>query len=62
MAKLLRLPQVLDAVEISKTILYRLLDKGALPALLRPSWSRIIAWRDADIEEWIESRATKKAA
>ena len=62
MAKLLRLPQVLDAVKISKATLYRLLEKGALPALLRPSWSRIIAWRDTDIEEWIELRATKRSA
>ena len=38
MAKLLRPSQVLDAVEVSKATLYRLLEIGALAA--RDTWRR----------------------
>ena len=56
MAKLLRLPQVLDAVQMSKATLYRMVKSGTFPAPLRPSMSRMIAWKYVDIEEWIDSR------
>ena len=56
MTKLMRLGEVLETVQVSRTTLYRLIRNGVFPSPIRPSSNRMIAWRDTDIEKWIESR------
>lgn len=56
---LIRLPAVLERLQISKSTFYNEIKAGRLPAPLHPS-PRTSAWRVADIEAAIEARAPSK--
>lgn len=52
--RLMRLPAVLEKVGLSKTEWYRLLKAGSAPAPVALS-VRVRAWRESDIDAWINS-------
>ena len=53
--KFLRLSEVRNRVPYSRATIYRLISSGAFP---RPYslGARAVAWREAEINEWIEAR------
>ena len=53
--KFLRLPEVVDRVGFSRPSIYRLISAGSFPKPLKLG-ARASAWREADIEEWCQSR------
>jgi len=56
MTKLLRLPEVLQITALSRSGLYALLGKGEFPQPIKLG-ERINAWRDDDLQDWMDSRA-----
>lgn len=50
-ARMLRLPEVLSAIGMSRAWLYDAVSKGTFPAPFRLG-KRAIGWREADIVEW----------
>lgn len=52
---LLRLPDVLRVVGLSRTTVWRKIHDGTFPAPLRLS-ERVIAWEPDDIAAWRKSR------
>lgn len=56
--KLLRLSEVRNRVPYSRATIYRLISSGQFP---RPYslGARAVAWREAEISAWIESRIAK---
>lgn len=54
--RLMRLPAVLEKVGLSKTEWYRLLKAGSAPAPVALA-ARVRAWRESDIDTWINSLA-----
>jgi len=57
LVRLVRLPQVLALVGLSKTQIYRLMSAGQFPKPVQIS-SRSVAWRMAELASWIEGRPT----
>ena len=55
MEKLLRLPQVLNTVGISKSTLYQLVARGDFPKPIKIG-QRTSAWPESAIRQWIEQR------
>ena len=56
MEKILRLPEVLSTVGLSRSSLYALIAKGDFPRQIRLS-PRTSGWRLSDVEDWIKRRA-----
>lgn len=54
--KLLRKPAVLERVPWSDTTLWRQVKAGNFPAPIKIS-ANAVAWREADVEQWIADRA-----
>lgn len=54
---LLRLPDVIAMTGLPKSTLYRMVNSGAFPRMVRLS-ARSVAWRMSDVAQWIESRPT----
>jgi prophage regulatory protein len=52
---LMRRPAVLAATGLSKSYLYQLVAEGRFPAP-RKIGMRAVAWNEADVREWIDSR------
>ena len=50
--RLIRLPELLSLVGVSRATAYRYLANGKLPAPIRLS-SRCIAWKASTINEWM---------
>lgn len=61
MAKLLRLPQVLDRIGLRETRLYQLIGDGSFPAPVKLG-ARLIAFVEAEVDAWIEAQALKPRA
>jgi prophage regulatory protein len=59
-AQLLRLPDVMRLTGLSRTTLYRLIDKGQFPRQINIS-VRAVAWRASEVEAWIHSRSPGQA-
>lgn len=59
--KILRLPAVSEAVGLTRSSIYRLMDEGLFPRPLKLS-PRSVGWRHSVIEKWINDRmvATSK--
>lgn len=57
--KLLRLSEVRNRVPYSRATIYRLISSGEFP---RPYnlGARAVAWREAEISAWIETRIAKQ--
>ena len=55
----LRLKQVLDLIGVSKSTLYRLMEKGNFPKQIKYC-TRIVVWRATEVQDWISVTATGK--
>ena len=53
--RLIRLPEVLRRVPLSRTRIYELVNDGRFPRPIKLS-ERAVAWRSADVEQWIAER------
>jgi prophage regulatory protein len=53
--RLFRLNQVKEITGLSRSSLYQMMDKGLFPRSISIG-PRAIAWTDASIQDWIESR------
>jgi len=51
----LRFPQVVERTGLSKTHIYRLIQRGEFPAPHKLS-ERAVAWDDAAISSWLEEK------
>ena len=51
--KILRLPDVLVRVPVSKSKLYKLMNEGVFPRPVR--LGGVAVWRADDVEEWLKS-------
>jgi len=58
--RLIRLREVMAKTGLSKTSVYRLMDTGDLPVSVKLS-KHSMAWREHEIDAWIESRETVSA-
>lgn len=54
--RLIRLPEVLNRIGISKTNVYRLIPEGKFPKPVRLG-PNSVAWLEEDIDAWILERA-----
>jgi prophage regulatory protein len=59
--RLLRLPSVEDRTGKRKSSIYAGVKDRSFPAPVRLS-ARAVAWRESDIDKWIEERTTAGAA
>jgi prophage regulatory protein len=59
--RLLRLAAVMDRTGLAKPSVYRLESEGKFPKRVKLS-ERCVAWREAEISEWIASRVSPSAA
>jgi prophage regulatory protein len=55
---ILRLPEVIARTGLGRTSLYRRIGAGAFPPPVKLG-PRAVGWRESDVDEWIESLATK---
>ena len=46
---------------LSKTQCYRLIERGEFPAPIKLG-ARAVAWRESEVQAWIDSRAAKGAS
>ena len=58
MAKILRIPVVLDRIGIGRSTLYELLAKGDFPASI-PLGARSVGFLESDVDEWVEARVRR---
>lgn len=56
--RLIRLPEVLGRVGLSRTTVYDSVSKGRFPAPVKLG-SRSVAWRESDVDEWIDKRVSR---
>ncbi len=57
-SKLLKIKEVLNRCAISRATLYRLIEAKRFPYRVSLTGSRAIAWREEDVQRWIEERPT----
>lgn len=58
----IRLPEVIRLIGLSRTQIYRLVDRGQFPSPVRLS-NRVTVWREADVQNWLSAKfATVHAA
>lgn len=55
--KLLRLPSTMERTGLGKSSIYAGVKAGTFPAPVRLS-ARAVAWRETDIDRWINERTT----
>jgi prophage regulatory protein len=55
--KILRRHEVEDIVGLSRSTLYSMMADATFPKPIKLG-KRAVGWRDGDIDEWLESRAT----
>jgi prophage regulatory protein len=53
-SRILRLRTVLDRTGLSRSTLYRKIERGTFPAQVRIS-ERCIGWREADVDQWLRN-------
>lgn len=58
-AKLLRLPQVLEIIPVSKSTWWHGVKSGRFPASIKLG-ERVTVWRATDIQKFIDDAATEK--
>ena len=59
MAKLIRLPAVIDATGLSRSSVYFKISQGNFPPPVKLS-ERASAWVADEVEAWIEQRITRR--
>lgn len=57
--RLIRRPEVQDRVGFGRTTLYTMVNEGSFPAPVQLG-ARAVAWRESEIDAWIESRTSTK--
>ena len=58
MAKILRIPEVLDRLGIGRSTLYEWQAKGRFPTAI-PLGERSVGFLEAEVDDWIEARARR---
>lgn len=58
-SRLIRCPEVLSRLGVSKTHLYRLIASGAFPRPI-PLGRQVVAWLDSEVDSWIEQQRDKR--
>ena len=56
MARILRIPQVLDRIGVGRSTLYEWQARGEFPAAI-PLGARAVGFLESDVDAWIEGRA-----
>jgi len=54
--RILRLPEVIEAVSLKKTAVYDLVRRGLFPVPIRLGL-RSVGWYEPEINDWLQSRA-----
>lgn len=62
MDRLLRLPQVLQTVGYGRSTLFALVRSGRFPQPLRLAGGGAIAWRESEVQKWIDGLPTAEAS
>jgi|TARA_R100001132_G_C3253305_1_gene79737 prophage regulatory protein len=57
--RLIRLPEVISKVGYARSNIYKLIADGEFPKQVRLG-KRAVAWRERDINQWIEERAVEE--
>lgn len=60
MAKLLRLPQVMDRVGLKKTKVYEMIKEGNFPEPIKAG--RASLWSEEKVEQWINTQLCEQMA
>ena len=55
MSKILRMPDVLDKVGVSRTTIWRQVKAGTFPSPIRLS-ARSVGWRENEVDEWLDAQ------
>lgn len=55
-SRILRLKSVLDRTGLSRSTLYRKIERGTFPVQVHIS-ERCIGWRESDVERWLSDPA-----
>ncbi|WP_336431403.1 helix-turn-helix transcriptional regulator [Providencia alcalifaciens] len=58
--KLIKIHEVLRRCAISRATLYRLISKKCFPNQVSVTGSRSVAWREDEIQKWINDRPYSK--
>ena len=58
--RLLRRPEVEARTGLSRSTLYEWMKRGEFPQPVKLG-ARLVAWRERDINEWLENRQTRAA-
>ena len=53
--RIIRLPEVVDRIGMSRGSVYRLMTLGRFPKSVKLS-ERAVGWRESDLDAWLESR------
>lgn len=53
--RIIRLPEVLDRIGMSRGSIYRLMTLGRFPKSVKLS-ERAVGWRESDLNDWLASR------
>ena len=59
--KLLSRPEVEARTGLSRSTIYAWMQSGSLPQPVKLG-ARLVAWRESDISNWLDSRDTRGAA
>ncbi|ELI8044514.1 AlpA family phage regulatory protein [Yersinia enterocolitica] len=57
-SKLIKIQEVLKRCAVSRATLYRLIANKNFPNQVSVTGNRAVAWREEDIQHWIEERTT----
>lgn len=57
-SKLIKIQEVLKRCAVSRATLYRLIANKNFPNQVSVTGNRAVAWREEDIQHWIEGRPT----
>ena len=55
--RILRLPEVLDRVDMKRSSLYKRVNDGEFPRQ-RSLGGRAVGWYESEVEAWVNSRTT----
>ena len=53
--RIIRLPEVVDRIGMSRGSVYRMMTLGRFPKSVKLS-ERAVGWRESDLDAWLESR------
>ena len=56
--RIIRVRDVVERIGVSRSTLYQWVSEGRFPPSI-PLGARAVGWREADVDEWIVSRARR---